>query len=173
MRIPKRRRQENKTDFAKRLRLLKSDTPRIIFRKTNRYIIGQYVNSKAAQDSVKVNVSSKELINLGWPENIKGSLKSLPAAYLSGMLLAKKIDNKRLEKKITVDFGMNRNIHKSKIYAFLKGIDDAGIKIKADESKGVFPDADRIKGKHMKNRIPFEEIKSKIEKLREKEGKRN
>ena len=173
MRIPKRRRQENKTDFAKRLRLLKSDTPRIIFRKTNRYIIGQYVNSKAAQDSVKVNVSSKELINFGWPENLKGSLKSLPAAYLSGMLLAKKINNKKLETKITVDFGMNRNIHKSKIYAFLKGVDDTGINIKADENKGVFPDTDRIKGKHMKSRIPFEEIKSKIEKLQEKEGKRN
>ena len=50
---------------------------------------------------------------------------------------------------------------------------DTGINIKADENKGVFPDTDRIKGKHMKSRIPFEEIKSKIEKLQEKEGKRN
>ena len=55
----------------------------------------------------------------------------------------------------------------------MKGVDDTGINIKADENKGVFPDTDRIKGKHMKSRIPFEEIKSKIEKLQEKEGKRN
>jgi len=52
-------------------------------------------------------------------------------------------------------------LHKTKIYAFLKGLLDAGLKIKHQEK--VFPDENRIKGEHLKNKINFTEIKSKIE----------
>jgi hypothetical protein len=58
---------------------------------------------------------------------------------------------------------MNRVLHKNKIYAFLKGLIDAGIEINC--KKEFFPEESRIKGEHLKNKIPFEEIKSKIDKL--------
>jgi len=52
MKTLKRRRKEHKTDYAKRIKLLKGGSPRVVFRKTNKYIISQYVKSKNAQDKI-------------------------------------------------------------------------------------------------------------------------
>jgi len=163
MKIQKRRRRENKTDYGKRIKLLKSGSPRVIFRKTNRYLIAQYVSSKHAQDKVEIGANSKDLIQYGWPKEFRGSLKSLPAAYLLGLLIGRKIIEKKLATPI-IDFGMIRILHKTKTYSFLKGMIDSGIKIKCKEE--IFPNEDRIKGKHMKKDFSkiFEELKSKIEK---------
>src|SRR3989344_4783290 len=109
MRVPKKRRGESRTDYAKRLKLLKSGKPRIVFRKSNRFLTGQYVISSEAQDKVFITVSSKELLKNGWDETKINSLKTLPASYLTGMLLAKKIKEKKLDKKVIIDFGMIRN----------------------------------------------------------------
>ncbi|MFH1503074.1 MAG: 50S ribosomal protein L18 [Candidatus Diapherotrites archaeon] len=162
MKVQKRRRRENKTDYLKRLKLLKGEKPRIVFRKTNRYILAQYIISKEAQDKVLVGMNSKELNNYGWPKNAQGSLKSITASYLIGYLIGKKISAKKLENPI-LDSGMNRVLHKNKIYAFLKGLIDSEVKISC--KKELFPEESRIKGEHLKSKIPFQEIKSKMEKL--------
>jgi len=73
--------------------------------------------------------------------------------------MSKKIKEKKLEKPI-VDFGMIKMIHKTKTYAFLKGLKDSGLDINCDDK--FCPDENRLKGEHMKNKIAFEEIKSKI-----------
>jgi large subunit ribosomal protein L18 len=162
MKTLKRRRKENKTDYGKRIKLLESEKPRIIFRKTNRYIISQYVISKESKDRILLTINSKELLKYGWPKENKGSLKSISAAYFTGSLIGKKILQKKLEKPI-IDVGMNRAIHKTKIYAFIKGLIDSGLEIK--HTKEIFPEDNRIQGKHLKKQIPFSEIKSKIGKL--------
>ena len=90
----KRRKQEKKTDYKARLNMLKSGKGRIVFRKTKRYIIGQYIKSEEAKDSVIIGLTSKELLKYGWPASLEGSLKSLPACYLAGFLLGKKILDK-------------------------------------------------------------------------------
>jgi large subunit ribosomal protein L18 len=162
MRTQKRRRKENKTDYLKRLKLLKGEKPRIVFRKTNKFILSEYTVSKEAQDRVIVGMDSRKLNEYAWPKNAQGSLKSITASYLTGYLTGKLIIKQKLETPI-VDTGMNRMIHKNKIYAFLKGIIDAGIKINCD--KKLFPEESRIKGQHLKNKVPFDEIKSKIDKL--------
>ncbi len=159
MKTIKRRKKENKTDYAKRIRLLKSEKPRIVFRKTNRYFISQYVWSKEAKDKIEFGVNSKQLLNFGWPKESSNSLKSIPAAYLLGLLIGKKITDKKLESPI-LDFGMQRVLHKTKIYGFLKGLKDSGIKIECKEE--MFPEEERIKGASLKNKINFEKIKSKI-----------
>jgi large subunit ribosomal protein L18 len=133
----------------------------LVFRKTNRYIISQYITSKKAQDKIEIGITSKKLKQFGWPEEFEGSLKSIPAAYLTGLLMGKEINKKGLKAPI-VDFGMIRVLSKNRGYAFLKGVVDAGVKIKCDEEQ--FPEEERVIGKHMKNKIPFEEIKSKINK---------
>ena len=92
----KRRRQENKTDYGKRIKVLKGGIPRIVFRKTNKYVIIEYVTSKNAQDKVELGTTSKELLLQGWPKDWSGSLKSIPAAYLTGLLFGKKILAKKL-----------------------------------------------------------------------------
>jgi large subunit ribosomal protein L18 len=162
MRTQKRRRKENKTDYLKRLKLLKSEKPRIIFRRTNRFIISEYIVSEEAQDKVVFGFDSRKLNDYGWPKNAQGSLKSITASYLTGFLTGKTILKEKLELPI-LDAGMNRAIHKNKIYAFLKGLIDAGMKINCD--KEFFPEEERIKGQHLKNKVPFDEIKLKISKL--------
>jgi large subunit ribosomal protein L18 len=163
MKIDKRRRRESVTDYAKRFKLLKSETPRLVFRRTNRYIIAQYVTSREAQDKIEIGLTSKNLKTYGWPAEFEGSLKSVTASYLTGFLMGKEITQKKLKTPI-VDLGMIRTISKNKAFAFLKGVVDAGVKINCPEEN--FPEDDRITGKHMKKDFSktFQEIKSKIEK---------
>lgn len=158
MRIAKRRRREGKTDYLKRLKMLKSDRPRLVLRKTNRYLIAQYVESLEAQDKIIFGVDSRKLLNFGWPKELSGSLKSLSASYLFGILCGKKILNSDLEDPI-IDLGLQRVLHKTRLQAFIKGLVDAGLKI-AHNSEAL-PEEERIKGKNLKN-FPFEEIKSKL-----------
>lgn len=128
MKTPRRRRLEKKTDYKARLALLESGSARLVVRKTNKYMIAQFVESTQAQDSTLTGTTSKALIKKGWPENMHGSLKSIHAAYLTGFLLGKLAREKNL-KSAVLDIGMHRNIHKSRLYALLKGAIDAGIKI--------------------------------------------
>ena len=162
MKTQKRRRKENKTDYLKRLKLLKGEKPRIVFRKTNRYIISEYIVSEEAQDKVIFGFDSRKLNEYGWPKEAHGSLKSISASYLMGYLIGKTILKQKLENPI-LDTGMNRVLHKNKIYAFIKGMIDSGIKIEC--KKEFFPEESRIKGEHMKNKVPFDEIKLKIGKI--------
>jgi len=164
MKVSKRRRKENKTDYLNRIKLLKSNIPRVVFRKTNKYLIVQYVESKNAQDTIKIGITTKDLSKYGWPNEFKGSLKSIPASYLIGFLMAKKISKEKLEKPI-IDFGMARTLHKTKIYGFIKGLMDGGIHV--SDKENIFPEEDRIKGKSLKKDFSseFEKIKLNIEKL--------
>jgi len=158
LRTVKKRRRETKTNYSKRILLLKSERPRIVLRKTNKYVVAQYVESKEAQDKILFEVSSRKLSKFGWPEKSK-SIKNLSAFYLTGLLTGKEIKDKKVEEPI-LDLGMMRTIHKSNIFGFIKGIVDAGIEISCKEE--ALPDDDRIKGEHLTNKIPFEKIKLNI-----------
>lgn len=160
MRIQKKRRKEFKTNYLKRLEMLKSGIPRVVFRKTNRYLISQYVESKEAQDKIIFGIDSRKILNYGWPKNLEGSLKGVTAAYFLGLLTGKKIIKDKLKTPI-IDFGLYRVLPKTKLHSFVKGMIDAGVKIK--DKKENFPEEDREKGKHITS-LKFEEIKSKIEK---------
>ena len=164
MRIPKRRRIEGKTDYANRVRMLKGETPRIVFRRTNRYVIAEYITSHEAQDKVEIGLTSKNLKKYGWPEEFDGSLKSVTATYLTGYLMGKEIAKKKLATPI-VDVGMVRTLSKNKVFAFINGLVDSGLKIKCSKEK--FPEAERIEGKSMKKDFSktFKEIKLKLEKI--------
>jgi len=162
MKTLRRRRKENKTDYKKRTGLLKSHAPRIVFRKSNRYVITQYITSKEAQDSVVFGITSGTLLKHGWPEDMKGSLKSLPASYLTGFYMGRKILEKKLAVPI-VDLGMIRNVNKSRAFAFIRGLADSGVKINHEAES--FPDEEKIKGKNLKRdfSVYFSKIKSGIE----------
>ncbi|MBS3091749.1 50S ribosomal protein L18 [Candidatus Pacearchaeota archaeon] len=150
----RRRRKEGKTDYKARLALLSSEKPRLVIRKTNRYILAQIVESNIAQDKVVFAVNSKELLARGWPKELSGSLKSLSAAYLTGKLLGDKAKAKI--KEAIIDFGMNRNIKKSRIYAAVKGFIDSGIKVPC--SLEVLPTIEELK-KDEKTASLMEKIK--------------
>jgi len=156
------RKKQGKTDYKNRLGLLKSGLARIVIRKTNKYIIVQYIKSKEARDKIIVGVSSKDLLKNGWAKELEGSLKSVPASYLTGYLAGKKILEKSKDASAILDLGLQRNITGSRIYSALKGVIDAGVKINCD--KKVFPSEDRIAGKHLKENVQkvIESVKEKI-----------
>ncbi len=158
LRTQKRRRREGKTDYKLRLNLLKSETPRIVVRRTNKYFTAQIVESSEGQDKVIAGVTSKDLIKNGWDKKFEGSLKSIPAAYLTGLLLSKKTDAKQ---KYIVDLGMTRTQSGNRSFALLKGLKDAGVNIAVNEK--IFPNDERIAGEHLKD-----DVKKVISKVKEK-----
>ncbi len=158
LRTQKRRRRECKTDYKLRLNLLKSGVPRIVVRRTNKYYTAQIVESSEGQDKVIAGVTSQDLLKQGWDKKFEGSLKSIPAGYLTGLLLAKKVDAKQ---KYIVDLGMVRTQSGNRAFAVLKGLVDGGLNIPVNEK--VFPSDERIAGEHLKD-----DVKKVISKVKEK-----
>jgi large subunit ribosomal protein L18 len=160
LRTIKKRRMECKTDYSSRLTMLKSGIPRMVIRKTNKYIIIQLVESKEAQDKIVFTTNSRELLKYGLDEKFSGSLKSIPSAYLTGFLMAKKA------KKGTyiVDWGLAISKRGGRISAAINGMIDGGLDVKANEK--IFPSKERIAGEHLKEEIKtmFSKVKENIEK---------
>lgn len=153
-RTVKRRRKQQKTDYKARLGLLKSEKLRLIIRKSNKFVVMQIVESEIAQDRVLFSVNSRDLLKLGWPKEKEGSLKSLPACYLTGIILGKKVKGK----EVVLDLGLQRNSHKGRIYAALKGAIESGIKINFDEK--TIPSDEMLERN--------EKIKEIVKKIKEK-----
>ncbi len=137
-----RRKREGKTDYKKRLALLKGSKPRVVIRRSQKQVIAQVVAYKPAGDTVLVGTTSKELNKLGW----KGALNNLPAGYLTGYLLAKKAAQKKI-KDCVLDVGQQTSIKGCSVYAVLKGLVDGGLNI--PHSPEVFPQDERIRGTHI------------------------
>ena len=137
-----RRKREGRTNYKKRLILLKSRMPRLVIRKTNNQVIAQIVEYSPDGDKVLVATSSLALKKLGW----NYSCKNMPACYLAGFLLGKKAKDKKVSGAI-VDFGLQSNIPGSKLYAVVKGAKDSGLDIPADEK--VLPKNERLSGEHI------------------------
>jgi len=147
LRTMKRRRRECRTDYKARRILLESGIPRIVVRRTNKYFILQAVESSEAQDKVIATVTSKELLKNGWDVKAGGSLKSIAAGYLIGILMAKKLK----KGNYIVDLGMARTLKGSRVFAVVKGLIDGGLDISANEK--VFPSEDRLNGEHLKPEV--------------------
>ena len=162
IRVPKRRRREGKTDYKLRLGLLKSGMPRIVIRKTNKYLIAQLVRTERARDYVITSVSSRQLVK---GTGIEGSAKSIPLAYFTGLLLGKKIKKLKdwASKEFILDLGMYRIIKGNRLFALAKGLIDAGLKVRVDQN--MFPSQERLMGEHLKPEVKskLKEIKTKIE----------
>src|SRR3989344_7232280 len=135
-----RRRREGKTNYHKRLAMLKGDKLRLVVRKSLKNISAQIVEYHPDGDKVLVGVSSRQLEKLGW----KVEKRNIPAAYLTGFMLGKKALAAKIKGAIA-DIGLQANIKGAKIYAVIKGAIDAGMEIPCDES--VFPSADHLEGK--------------------------
>ena len=145
--IPYRRKREGRTNYKKRLLLLKSRKARLVIRRTNKNIIAQIINYSPDGDKVICGVNSQELKKLGWAY----STKSIPAAYLTGKLLHHKMKTKKLDvqHEVIVDLGVHTPLKGSRIYAVVKGMKDAGMNIPASDE--IYPNEERITGNHITN----------------------
>ncbi len=152
--LDKKRRREGKTNYHRRLILLKSMSLRLIVRKTNKYLILQIVESKRSQDKILIAVSTKELLKYGWPKEKTGGLKSLGAAYLAGLLIGKKSSEDRTA---ILDIGLIPSTKGSRVYAAVKGFSDAGGNINYNDK--VVPVQEKIEKEEFFNKVKEDILK--------------
>ncbi|RLG77985.1 MAG: 50S ribosomal protein L18 [Thermoprotei archaeon] len=141
--VPRKRRREGKTNYYKRYRMIKSGKRiRAVVRKTNKYIIVQIIEFAPQGDITHVGVNSKILFKLGW----KGDPNNTPAAYLTGLIAGLRAKKLGITYAIP-DIGLHRPVKGSRVFAAIKGLRDAGVKVPASEE--VLPSEDRIRGEHI------------------------
>ena len=141
--VPFRRRREGKTNYYKRKRLVVSRRLRAAVRISNKYVLGQIIEAQLEGDKTIVYANSKELVkSYGW----KAGTKNIPAAYLTGYLLAKRASEKGI-KDVILDIGLHVPIAGNRVFAFLKGLADGGLEV--PHSEDVYPDETRVRGEHI------------------------
>jgi len=156
--VKPRRHRERKTDYRRRLKLLRSKKPRIVVRKSLKAIRVQFVEFSPEGDKVLVSAISNELAK---QYNWKHSVSSTPAAYLTGLLAGKRAKEKGINEGI-LDIGLHHPTVGGKLFASLKGVLDAGVACPHDDT--MIPKEDRINGAHINKDIKplVGEIKNKI-----------
>ncbi len=141
--VPRRRRREGKTNYYKRYVMVLSGKPRLVVRKTNKYIWVQLVVAKPQGDVTVAAAHSRELEKrYGW----KAGGKNTSAAYLTGLLAA--LRALRAGYRFAVlDIGLHRPVKGARVFAALKGALDAGLEV--PHSEEILPEEYRIRGEHV------------------------
>ncbi len=128
-----------KTDYRLRLKLLKSGLPRLVIRRSLSAIRMQVVEYKPDGDRVVLAVDSGMLAKFGW----RAGTGNTPAAYLTGLLLAKAAAGKI--QKCVSDTGNLSIVKGGVLFAALAGAVEGGLSVSV--AKEMFPSADRLAGK--------------------------
>lgn len=160
-RVPFRRRAEGKTDYRKRLKLLLSRQPRVVVRKSNKYIMMQLISADKFGDKTLVSVTSSELERY----NYEGGKCNTPAAYLTGLLFGKCAKEAGFDHAI-LDIGLHTPVRGSNVYAGLKGAIDSGMTVPHDPV--VFPADARIKGEHIAKFLQNPSVTDNIEAVKKR-----
>jgi large subunit ribosomal protein L18 len=140
--IPFRRRREGRTDYYARGKLLLSENPRMVVRRTNREIIIQLSVPEQAGDRTLVAAYSRDLAAFGYT----GSRSNTSAAYLTGILFGARC-RKAGHTGAVLDIGLARASPGARVFAALKGAVRAGLAI--PHSAEVLPDDSRVRGEHV------------------------
>ena len=138
-----RRRAEGKTNYHRRMKLIKSKKLRAVIRASNNHMIVQIIRSKTGGDEVVISAFSKELVSkFGWNANTG----NIPAAYLTGYLAGLRAKKQNIEEAI-LDLGIF--YHKNRVLAAFKGLLESGLEIPFSED--FFPNniEETIKGSHI------------------------
>ena len=152
-----RRRREGRTNYGKRLALLKSGLPRLVIRKFNKGILVQVIQFTEKGDVTIAQASTRDLTNFGF-----AGKRNVPSAYLVGFLAAKRAASKGVS-QFVADFGLHTASKGGLLFAVVKGAIDGGLKSKVGEEK--LPSQDRINGKHIKADISGALTKIKEQKV--------
>lgn len=149
-----RRRRSGKTNFRKRLALVKSGKTRMIVRRSNKNILIQFVDFDPEGDKTLLTVTGNNLAKAyNWPTK-----RNVWTAYLTGLLAGKMAKDKGL-KEFVLDMGMYVPSKGSVIFAALQGAVDAGLESKFDVEKVP---TDKLANPPEDYKKLFEDIKSKI-----------
>ncbi|MBU0591406.1 50S ribosomal protein L18 [Candidatus Micrarchaeota archaeon] len=153
-RVSFRRRYEGKTNFAKRLALIKSGKTRMVVRRSNKNIVVQFVDFYPNGDKTILTINGNHLAKTyKWQPK-----RNVWTAYLVG-LMAGKLAQKKGIKEFVLDMGMYVPSKGSIFFAALKGAVDSGLKSKIDNDKVP---GDKLTNPPDKYKSTFEDTKSKI-----------
>jgi len=136
------RRNEGKTDYGARIKLIELDKARMVVRVTNNHVIAQIIKVAPEGDDTIISAHSNELKNMGW----LGSTKNISAAYLTGFLCGKKAAAEGVNEAV-LDIGLKSPTKGTRVFAALKGAVDSGLHIPHGGS--VLPDDSRLRGEHI------------------------
>lgn len=136
-----RRRREGRTDYQKRLELLKSGEHRAVVRISNKHAQVQIVAYDPEGDDTVSSAFSKQLGEFGWDQYTG----NLPAAYLTGFLAGKRALAEGID-VVVPDLGVYDQQYASRYYAALKGMKDAGLTFEIGEE--ALPTEERFEGQH-------------------------
>jgi large subunit ribosomal protein L18 len=157
-----RRRRKQKTDYKRRLTLLKSGMPRLVVRKSLKYIRAQIIEYDEYGDKTIVTATSTTLPGMGW----QFACDNTSAAYLTGLLIGRDAKKKKMGKAV-LDVGLQSPTKGSRIYAVVKGATDAGLDVPCDPK--MLPNEERISGKHIAaHNEKFKELPQQVEKIKQK-----
>jgi large subunit ribosomal protein L18 len=152
-----RRRREGKTDYRKRLALLKSHQTRLVVRRTNTRTIVQFIDFKKEGDVVRAAATSVELKKHGWVSTHANT----PSSYLTGLLAARRAVKAGVAAAV-LDVGLSKPVKGGGVFAALKGAIDGGVQV--PHAEDILPKGDRLSGKHIKGlaQAPFDAAKKQI-----------
>ncbi len=155
-----------RTNYRKRLELLKSGIPRVVVRKTDKAVIAHIVQYGEEGDKTIAMVRGNDLKKFGW--NFSG--KNSSASYLIGYLLGKRSN----VKEAILDKGNRTLKENSFIYYVMKGLHDFGVDVHSDDIK---IDEKRLYGEHIssyygnRNGNQFSAVGDKIKNIKEEFNK--
>ena len=142
-----RRRREGKTDYRRRLGLLKSGKTRIVVRRSLTQVRVQFVEYTEQGDRILASAMASDLVSgYKW----KHSTSNTPAAYLTGLLAGKKALAAGITEGV-FDLGRQVPVRGCKVFAAIKGVHDAGIDCYVSEEK--LPDENRLLGEHINEKM--------------------
>ena len=125
-----RRRREGKTDYKKRLALVKSGKTRLVVRRSNRQVLVQFIDFHPEGDRTILSVDGNTLKkNFAWPAK-----RNVWSAYLAGLYAGKEAGKKGV-KEFVLDTGRYSASKGNIVFAALKGALDAGLVTKYGEEK--------------------------------------
>lgn len=141
--------------------MLKSQSLRIVVRRSLKNITVQAVAYHPDGDKTLLSATSKDLKEYGW----KGYGRNTPAGYLVGYLFGMKAQQKKIHAAI-LDQGLYLTRQGTITFSVLKGLIDAGMNIPHDAK--IFPNEDRILGKHISEDVSkaFTVVKANIQKVK-------
>jgi large subunit ribosomal protein L18 len=132
--------RNDRTNYRKRAALLLSRRRFVTITVSDENVQAQIAYPIAKGDITITSSHSRELKRFGW----NGSLNSLPACYLTGLLLGKKSLDKDVDEAVLYT---GKNPFTSRVAACLKGMIDSGLRIPASDSS--FPPEERLVGTHI------------------------
>lgn len=141
-RVQRRRRREQRTDYERRLALLKSGKTRAVVRRQNNNTIVQFIDYDPDGDIVLTQATAHDLEPLGWD----GHTGNIPAAYLTGLLAGTRAIETGIEDAV-LDIGLHKPTPRSGVFSALKGLIDAGMTIPHGDT--VLPSDERAHGEHI------------------------